>query len=40
MSDLWLLVPALALTSFVPRASFILLFARWPVPAPVQRALR
>ena len=40
MSDFWLLVLALALTSFIPRASFILLFARWPVPAPLQRALR
>jgi len=35
-----LLILGLALASFIPRASFILLFARWPVPAPVQRALR
>ena len=36
----WLLILGLALTSFIPRASFILLFARWPVPALLQRALR
>lgn len=36
----WLLILGLALTSFIPRASFILLFSRWPVPAPLQRALR
>ena len=35
-----LLILGLALASFIPRASFILLFARWPVPAPIQRALR
>ncbi|MGP1677489.1 MAG: AzlD domain-containing protein [Burkholderiales bacterium] len=40
MTAFWLLILGLALTSFIPRASFILLFARWPVPAPVQRALR
>ena len=40
MSVFWLLILGLALTSFIPRASFILLFARWPVPALVQRALR
>ena len=40
MSVFLLLILGLALTSFIPRASFILLFARWPVPAPVRRALR
>jgi branched-subunit amino acid transport protein len=40
MTAFWLLILGLALTSFIPRASFILLLARWPVPAPVQRALR
>lgn len=40
MIAFWLLILGLALTSFIPRASFILLLARWPVPAPVQRALR
>jgi branched-subunit amino acid transport protein len=40
MTEFWLLIAGLALTSFIPRASFIALFARWPVPAPVQRALR
>ena len=40
MTAFWLLILGLALASFLPRASFILLFARWPVPAPVQRALR
>jgi branched-subunit amino acid transport protein len=40
MTTFWLLIAGLALTSFIPRASFILLFARWPVPAPLQRALR
>ena len=40
MSAFWLLILGLALASFVPRASFILLFARWPVPARLQRALR
>ena len=40
MTTFWLLILGLALTSFIPRASFILLLARWPVPAPVQRALR
>ncbi len=40
MTGYWLLILGLALTSFVPRASFITLFARWPVPALVQRALR
>ena len=35
-----LLILGLALTSFIPRASFILLFSRWPVPAPLRRALR
>lgn len=40
MSTFWLLILGLALTSFIPRASFILLLARWPVPAPLRRALR
>ena len=40
MSAFWLLILGLALASFLPRASFILLFARWPVPALMQRALR
>ena len=40
MTAYWLLILGLALTSFIPRASFIVLLARWPVPAPVQRALR
>lgn len=40
MTAYWLLILGLALTSFIPRASFILLFARWPVPAMVKRALR
>jgi branched-subunit amino acid transport protein len=40
MTAFWLVILGLALTSFVPRASFITLFARWPVPAPLQRALR
>ncbi len=40
MSVFLLLILGLALTSFIPRASFILLFARWPVPALVRRALR
>lgn len=40
MTLFWLLILGLALTSFIPRASFILLFARWPAPALVQRALR
>ena len=40
MSTFWLLILGLALSSFLPRASFITLFARWPVPAALQRALR
>lgn len=40
MSAFWLLIAGLALTSFIPRASFILLFSRWNVPGPLQRALR
>jgi branched chain amino acid efflux pump len=40
MKLFWLLILGLALTSFIPRASFLLLFARWQVPAPLQRALR
>lgn len=40
MSAFWLLILGVAATSFIPRASFILLFARWPVPALLQRALR
>ena len=40
MTTFLLLILGLALTSFLPRASFILLLARWPVPAPLQRALR
>ena len=40
MSSFWLLIFGLALASFLPRASFILLFARWPVPPLLRRALR
>jgi branched-subunit amino acid transport protein len=40
MTVFWLLILGLALTSFIPRASFITLFARWPVPALVRRAVR
>jgi branched-subunit amino acid transport protein len=40
MTPFWLLILGLALTSYLPRASFITLFARWPVPALLQRALR
>lgn len=40
MSSFWLLILGLALASFLPRASFILLFARWPVPPLLRRALR
>jgi len=40
MTTFLLLIFGLALTSFVPRASFILLFARWPAPALLRRALR
>ena len=40
MTVFWLLILGLALISFLPRAAFIMLFARWPVPAPLQRALR
>jgi branched-subunit amino acid transport protein len=40
MSPFWVLIFGLALTSFVPRASFILLFARWTPPALLRRALR
>ncbi len=40
MTAFWLLILGLALASFIPRASFIVLFARWPVPALLQRALR
>ena len=40
MTTFWLLILGLALTSFLPRASFITLFARWPVPPLLQRALR
>jgi len=40
MTAFWLLILGLALSSFIPRASFITLFARWPVPAQVQRGLR
>ena len=40
MTAFLLLILGLALTSFLPRASFILLFARWPVPALLRRALR
>ncbi len=36
----WLLVLGLALTSFIPRASFILFFARWQVPPALRRSLR
>lgn len=39
-STFLLLILGLALTSFIPRSSFILLFSRWPVPVPLQRALR
>jgi branched-subunit amino acid transport protein len=40
MTGFSLLILGLALTSFLPRASFITLLARWPVPALLQRALR
>ena len=40
MTTFWLLILGLAVSSFIPRASFISLFARWPVPALLQRALR
>jgi branched-subunit amino acid transport protein len=40
MTAFWILILGLALTSFLPRASFITLLARWPVPQPLQRALR
>ena len=40
MTAFLLLIFGLALTSFVPRASFILLFARWPAPELLRRALR
>ncbi|MCX7144262.1 MAG: AzlD domain-containing protein [Proteobacteria bacterium] len=40
MTAFWLLILGLALTSFIPRASFITLLARWPVPLTLQRALR
>jgi branched-subunit amino acid transport protein len=40
MTSFWLLILGLAVSSFIPRASFISLFARWPVPALLQRALR
>jgi len=40
MTTFLLLIFGLALTSFIPRASFILLFARWPAPALLRRALR
>jgi branched-subunit amino acid transport protein len=36
----WLLIAGLAVTSFVPRGSFILFLARLPLPGTVQRALR
>jgi branched-subunit amino acid transport protein len=35
-----LLIAGLALTSFLPRASFIILFAHWPVPEVLRRGLR
>jgi branched-subunit amino acid transport protein len=40
LSTACLLILGLSLTSFLPRASFILLLARWPVPDLVKRALR
>ncbi len=40
MSAFWFLILGLALSSFLPRAAFITLLARWPVPATLQRALR
>ena len=40
LTTVWLLTLGLTLASFLPRASFILLLARWPVPALLQRALR
>ena len=40
MTAFWLLILGLALSSFLPRASFITLLARWPVPALLQRSLR
>ena len=36
----WLLVAGLAVTSFLPRGAFILLFARLELPHAAQRALR
>jgi branched-subunit amino acid transport protein len=36
----WLLIAGLAVTSFVPRGSFILFRARLPLPGTAQRALR
>ena len=40
MNAFWLLIFGLAFTSFLPRASFLLFFARWPVPETLRRALR
>ena len=40
MSAFWLLIFGLAFTSFLPRASFLVFFARWPVPDTLRRALR
>lgn len=36
----WLLICGLAVTSFVPRGSFILFLQRLPLPAVVQRGMR
>jgi branched-subunit amino acid transport protein len=36
----WVLIAGLAVTSFVPRGSFILFLDRLPLPPAVQRALR
>ena len=36
----WMLIGGLAVTSFVPRGSFILFLARLPLPGAAQRALR
>jgi branched-subunit amino acid transport protein len=40
LTTVWLLILGLALASFIPRASFILLFARWPVPPLLRHSLR
>ena len=40
LTTAWLLTIGLALASFIPRASFILFLASWPVPALLRRGLR